>query len=242
MRRSLQALAEEERRAQLDKERRERCSFHNFAVGALLAAWGFLMGMAAAPEPTDKIFAAHPRLMQAMNWLQIATCANGLILCLVGYGIRNQRRWAYALGTGSACLLLLGGVLFFIAFNRIGSGPTLVDGVAKIRLIRENFDLLIGLVEGGALLMFLVRYRQAQTAVIVAIAFHLVCSNPGHVNATSKSRKSVQLPPGVPSAVRGRTHQRYLCPWCSGCGGLPDAPWTPRSSASPDVRSLTKTS
>lgn len=159
----LSQTVEEIHRDHLEKERRERFSVQNFGVGLLLAAWGFVLGVlpGSGHDPTDKILAAHPQIMQYLNWLQIATCINGLILCLTGYGIRQQKPWAFALASASACLLIFGGVLFFIAFNRIGGGTEIEDGVAKVRIIRENLDMLIGLVEGGALLVFLYRYSSS---------------------------------------------------------------------------------
>lgn len=147
--------------AHLEKERTERFSKQNVLVGLGLAIWGFVMSglMGGGNDPTDKILAAHPKLVSLLNWLQMLTCVSGVILCLSGYAVREHKPWGYAVAGACGLFLIANGLVFFVAFNRIGTGRELEDGVAKVRIVRENFDMLIGLVEGVFLLYFLAKYR-----------------------------------------------------------------------------------
>lgn len=145
----------------LEKERNERFSMQNVLVGLGLALWGLLMSglLGGGNDPTDKIFAAQPKLVALLNWLQMLTCVNGVILCLSGYGVREQKPWGYTVAGACGLFLIANGLVFFVAFNKIGTGRELEDGVAKVRIVRENFDMLIGLVEGVFHLYFLAKYR-----------------------------------------------------------------------------------
>lgn len=157
-------LADRLRAEHLEKERRERFSAQNILVGLGLAAWGFFMSgvvSGGAKDPTDKILAAHPELMTYLNWLQMLTCFNGIVLCASGFGVRDRKPWGYITAGVCAVFLIAVGLFFFVVFNKVGSGKELEDGVAKVRIIRENFDMLIGLVEGVFLLFFLYRHGAA---------------------------------------------------------------------------------
>ena len=138
-----------------------RFSSHNLMVGAGLSIWGFVMATGMAGSADQQLFDSHPSLMSAVDVLQVITFLNGIALFASGLGLRQKQSWGYRLAVGCAAVSILGGVAFLAVWRIVlqSSGDDLVEAVGALTFVRTNLDLLIGLVDGGALLVFLARNR-----------------------------------------------------------------------------------
>jgi|GEM_PF-2945921 hypothetical protein len=136
-------------------------SSHNLMVGAGLGIWGFVMATGMAGSADQRLFDSHASLMSAVDVLQVITFLNGIALFASGLGLRQKQIWGYRLAMGCAAVSILGGVAFLAVWRIIlqSSGDDLVEAVGALMFVRTNLDLLIGLVDGGALLVFLARNR-----------------------------------------------------------------------------------
>ncbi len=134
---------------------------HNLLVGAGLALWGFVMATGMAGSADQRLFDSHPTLMSGVDVLQIITFLNGIALFVSGLGLKQKQIWGYRLALGCAAVSILGGVAFLAVWRTVlqSSGDDLVEAVGALTFVRTNLDLLIGFVDGGALLVFLVRNR-----------------------------------------------------------------------------------
>jgi hypothetical protein len=145
----------------------ERFSKHNFAVGMVLFVWGMVTTAIPPDAPVGKSLARHPRLETLMSTAQIALIGSAALLVLSGYGVRQKELWGYQLAAGCGIVFIIGGLVFFVAFRYLGSPenvPPGIDGlhhaVARMYWVRNNFDFIIGFVDGCFLLVFL--YMQYQ--------------------------------------------------------------------------------
>lgn len=149
-----------------DISRDGRFALHNFVVGAGLGIWGFIMAFGMAAPPGQDVLDSHGSLMTAIDMLQVLTIFNGVALFVSGVGLRQRQRWGYRLAAASGGVSILAGVLFLATWRFLiqsSHGGEVVEAVATMTFVRTNLDLLIGLVDGGALLLFLHRSRSRTT-------------------------------------------------------------------------------
>lgn len=147
--------------------RDERFTRHNLLVGAGLGIWGFVMATGMAGSPDQEILDSHPSLMSIIDMLQVFTFLNGIALFVSGLGLRRRQSWGYRLAAASAVVSILGGIAFLAVWMILiqsSRGGEIVQAVAAMTFVRTNIDLLIGLVDGGALIAFLARNRPRSTA------------------------------------------------------------------------------
>ena len=114
------------------------------------------MGNSAQQE----VLNSHNTLMTVIDVLQAVTLLNGVLLFVSGIGLRQQQRWGYRLATISALVSVLAGFMFVTAWQflmQASRGGEVVEAVATMTFVRMNLDLLIGLLDGGGLLMLLWR-------------------------------------------------------------------------------------
>jgi hypothetical protein len=138
-----------------DHEWRERFGKHNVAIGVLLFIWGAIVSAGPPQSGGDKVLASHSRLNAVVNVLQLVTLINAAGLVASGVALRRGSRWGYPLAICCAIVMVCAGGVFFAGLQHLGAGLTLEYGVARISYIRNNFDMLIGLVDGAGLLWFL---------------------------------------------------------------------------------------
>lgn len=140
----------------------ERFSKHNFAMGLLLMVWGMITTALPADSSVAKSLARHPNLEILMTTAQLALIGSAALLVVSGYGVKQKELWGYQLAAGCGVVFILAGIIFFIAFRYLGNPanvPPGLDGlhhaVARMYWVRNNFDFIIGFVDGGFLLYFL---------------------------------------------------------------------------------------
>jgi hypothetical protein len=68
--------------------------------------------------------------------------------------LRRGWRWGYPLAVFCGIVLVVAGFTFLGAFYRMPNEGTLEAGVAQVSFVRQNLDMLIGLVDGLGLLWF----------------------------------------------------------------------------------------
>jgi hypothetical protein len=142
-----------------DEQLNDRLGFHNFAVGVLLAAWGFVQSSQRSQSTADKLLDAHEGLNAALSALQIVTLLSGAALVVSGAAIRRRQAWGYALAGACGVVSLVAGAVFFAGFSYLGKFQGLEHAVARTLFIRNNFDMILGFVDGLGLLVFLYRFR-----------------------------------------------------------------------------------
>jgi hypothetical protein len=142
-----------------------RFSSHNLVVGSGLGIWGFVMATGMAGSADQRLFDSHPSLLSAVDVMQLITFLNGLALFVSGLALEQKQSWGYRLAMGCAAVSILGGIAFLAVWRIIlqSSGDDLAEAAGALTFVRTNLDLLIGLVDGGALLVFLVRNRLRRT-------------------------------------------------------------------------------
>lgn len=140
------------------KEWDERFSMHNVGVGILLAVLGVLnfTGHMAAPHPK---LAQHHQMNQILDIVSLVLSVNGVLLGISGMGIRQRESWGYPLAFWCAGASLVAGMIFLACFAYLGRFPGLENSVARVYFIQTNWDMMVGLVDGGGLLYFLLKLR-----------------------------------------------------------------------------------
>lgn len=142
----------------------ERFASHNFLVGTVLALWGFLAASGMAGSPDQDVLDSHPTVMSIIDGLQVVAMLTGVGLVVSGIGLRSGQRWGLRLAAGCTVASILSGVVFLAVWQFLRSeaeGGEMVEAVAVMTFVRQNLDLLIGLVDGGALIVFLAKHRAA---------------------------------------------------------------------------------
>ena len=140
--------------------RDDRFALHNLIVGAGLGLWGLCMASGMGNSAQQEVLNSHNTLMTVIDVLQAVTLLNGVLLFVSGIGLRQQQRWGYRLATISALVSVLAGFMFVTAWQflmQASRGGEVVEAVATMTFVRMNLDLLIGLLDGGGLLMLLWR-------------------------------------------------------------------------------------
>jgi hypothetical protein len=135
-------------------EWKDRFGTHNVAVGILLFIWGLVVSAGPPQNGGEKVLRAEERLGTVIDVVQVVTLINGVALAVSGVALRRGWRWGYPLAIGCGIVLIVAGFTFLAGFHHLKGGPFLEHGVAKITFVRQNLDMLIGLVDGLGLLWF----------------------------------------------------------------------------------------
>lgn len=146
----------------LHREFREKFARHNVIVGIVLGFWS-VWAISANDMRTADVhrLEAEQQLSSTITALQVVTFLTGSLLIVSGYGIARRESWGYLFAGVCAAAAIIAGLVFLGGLVHLRSKANdLAGSVAMITYIRWNIDLLIGLVDGGALLVFLYRYSQ----------------------------------------------------------------------------------
>lgn len=133
-----------------------------------------------AGSPDQAVLESHPTLISLIDGLQVVAMLTGVALVVSGIGLRNGQSWGLRLAVGCAAASIISGLTFIAAWQFLRSsaeGGEMIEAVAVMTFVRQNLDLLIGLVDGGALFVFLAKHRtlmaearsrRTQTSVVLA--------------------------------------------------------------------------
>jgi hypothetical protein len=138
-----------------EEEWKDRFGTHNVAVGILLFVWGTVVSGGPPQSGGDKVLRSHEQLGNLIDGVQLATLLSGVALAASGVALRKGWGWGYPVAVACGIVLVVAGFIFLAGFQSLAGGPFLEHGVARITFIRENFDMLIGLVDGLGLLWFI---------------------------------------------------------------------------------------
>ena len=146
----------------LNREFREKFARHNILVGLLLGIWSIcVLTMQDTTTADMKVLDAEVQLNSMLSVLQVVTFLTGSLLLISGIGIARQESWGYLFAGICAVAAIIGGLVFLGGLIHLRNQADSVESaVAIVTYVRNNIDLLIGLVDGGALLVFLYRYSQ----------------------------------------------------------------------------------
>lgn len=146
----------------LNGEFREKFSRHNILVGLLLGIWSVCALTLQDTTTADaKVLEAEVQLNSMLSALQVVTFLTGSLLLVSGIGIARRESWGYLFAGICAAAAIIGGLVFLGGLIHLrNQANSLESAVAVVTYVRGNIDLLIGLVDGGALLVFLYRYSQ----------------------------------------------------------------------------------
>src|SRR5262249_23008400 len=120
-----------------------------------LFVWGTIVTAGPPDSGGAKVLASHKELSAIVSTVQIITLVNGGVLVLSGVGIRRGWRWGQPLAIACGIVSVVAGGVFLSGCRYLEVGASLEHGVARVMFVRDNLDMLIGLVDGLGLIWFL---------------------------------------------------------------------------------------